>query len=59
MGFKGTSVTAHVRQLIEEYHVGTILLASQNLSCEQFLAIITITLHYTYLIEQLLDKQPL
>lgn len=34
MGFRGTSVTPHVRQLIEEYHVGAILLASQNLSCE-------------------------
>ena len=33
MGFDGTSVTDQVKTLIEQYHVGSILLKAQNLKC--------------------------
>jgi hypothetical protein len=33
MGFDGTSVTPHIRTLIEEHHVGCILLTAKNLKC--------------------------
>ena len=35
MGFDGTSVTPHIRTLIEEHHVGCILLTAKNLKCEE------------------------
>ena len=35
MGFDGTSVTPHIRTLIEEHHVGCILLTAKNLKCEK------------------------
>lgn len=33
MGFDGTSVTPHIRTLIEEHHVGCLLLTAKNLKC--------------------------
>lgn len=33
MGFDGTSVTPQVRSLIEDYHIGSILLSAKNLKC--------------------------
>jgi hypothetical protein len=34
MGFDGTSVTPHIRELIEKHHVGNLLLTAKNLKCE-------------------------
>ena len=34
MGFDGTAVNDQVRTLIEDYHVGTILLTAKNLRCK-------------------------
>jgi hypothetical protein len=34
MGFDGTTVTPEIRQLIEEHHLGSILLTAKNLKCE-------------------------
>lgn len=33
MGFEGTEVTSQIRDLIESYHLGTILLTAKNLQC--------------------------
>ena len=33
MGFDGTSVNPQIRALIEDYHVGSILLTAKNLKC--------------------------
>jgi hypothetical protein len=33
MGFDGTSVNSQVRSLIEDYHVGSVLLSAKNLKC--------------------------
>jgi hypothetical protein len=33
MGFDGTSVSPQIRALIEDYHVGSILLTAKNLKC--------------------------
>lgn len=33
MGFNGTSVTPEIRSLIEDYHLGSILLTAKNLKC--------------------------
>jgi hypothetical protein len=35
MGFDGTSVTPHIRTLIEEHYLGSILLTAKNLKCER------------------------
>ena len=34
MGFDGTEVTPQIRQLIQQHHLGTILLTAKNLKCE-------------------------
>lgn len=34
MGFDGTSVTPHIKTLIEQHHVGSLLLTAKNLKCE-------------------------
>ena len=34
MGWDGTEVTPQIRNLIEEHHLGTILLTAKNLRCE-------------------------
>lgn len=34
MGFDGTTVTPEIRQLIEQHHLGSILLTAKNLKCE-------------------------
>ena len=34
VGFDGTSVTPQIRQLIQQYHVGSILLTAKNLKCK-------------------------
>lgn len=31
MGFDGTTVTPQIRELIEKYHIGSILLTAKNL----------------------------
>lgn len=33
MGFDGTSVSPQIRSLIEDYHLGSILLSAKNLKC--------------------------
>lgn len=33
MGFDGTNVTEHIRDLIENHHLGSILLTAKNLTC--------------------------
>lgn len=33
MGFDGTSVDPQIRSLIENYHLGSILLTAKNLKC--------------------------
>jgi beta-N-acetylhexosaminidase len=35
MGFEGTVVSDQVRVLIEQYHIGSILLTAKNLKCIQ------------------------
>lgn len=39
MGFDGTTVTPQIRTLIEDYHLGSILLKAQNLKCASFFPI--------------------
>ena len=34
MGFDGTTVTPQIRKLIEDHHLGCILLTAKNLKCE-------------------------
>lgn len=34
MGFDGTSVDPQIRSLIEDYHIGSILLTAKNLKCK-------------------------
>lgn len=34
MGFDGTTVTPHIRTIIEEFKVGSILLTAKNCKCE-------------------------
>ena len=34
MGFDGTEVTPQIRTLIEQHHLGTILLTAKNLICQ-------------------------
>ena len=34
MGWDGTAVTPQIRNLIEEHHLGSILLATKNLRCK-------------------------
>ena len=36
MGFDGTSVSPQIRSLIENYHLGSVLLSTKNLKCIQF-----------------------
>lgn len=33
MGFDGTSVNPQIRSLIEDYHLGSVLLSAKNLKC--------------------------
>ena len=33
MGFEGTEITLPIRDLIENHHLGTILLTAKNLKC--------------------------
>lgn len=33
MGFDGTSVSPQIRSLIENYHLGSVLLSAKNLKC--------------------------
>lgn len=35
MGFDGTSVTPQIKALIEEHHLGCILLTAKNLKCKK------------------------
>lgn len=37
MGFDGPSVSPQIRSLIENYHLGSILLTAKNLKCIYFL----------------------
>lgn len=34
MGWDGTEVTPQIRNLIEEHHLGSILLTAKNLKCQ-------------------------
>lgn len=36
MGFSGTTVDPQVKSLIEDYHVGSILITAKNLKCSFF-----------------------
>ena len=36
MGFDGTSVTPHIKDLIETHHIGSILLVAKNLKCKAY-----------------------
>jgi beta-N-acetylhexosaminidase len=38
MGFDGTSVTPHIKELIEKHHVGNLLLTAKNLKCETYMS---------------------
>lgn len=40
MGFDGTSVTPEIRTLIEDYHLGSVLLTAKNLKCISPLSIL-------------------
>ncbi len=45
MGFDGTTVNDQIQSLIEDYHVGSILLTAKNLKCalntnDQFLHLV-------------------
>lgn len=33
MGFDGTEVNPQIRSLIENYHLGTVMLSAKNLKC--------------------------
>lgn len=33
MGFEGTTVSPEIRSLIEDYHLGSVLLTAKNLKC--------------------------
>lgn len=33
MGFDGTTVNPQIRSLIEDYHIGSVLLTAKNLKC--------------------------
>lgn len=35
MGFEGTSVTPQIRKLIQEHHIGSLLLTAKNLKSRQ------------------------
>lgn len=37
MGFDGTTVSPQIRSLIEDYHLGSVLLSAKNLKCIYFL----------------------
>jgi hypothetical protein len=39
MGWEGTEVTPQIRTLIEDHHLGSILLTTKNLKCNYFLLI--------------------
>lgn len=39
MGFDGPSVSPQIRSLIENYHVGSILLSAKNLKCIHSLSV--------------------
>ena len=34
MGWDGTEVTPQIRHLIEEHHLGSVMLTAKNLKCE-------------------------
>jgi hypothetical protein len=36
MGWEGTEVTPQIRTLIEDHHLGSILLTTKNLKCNYF-----------------------
>lgn len=36
MGFDGTEVNPQIRSLIENYHLGAVLLSAKNLKCMQY-----------------------
>lgn len=37
MGWDGTAVTPQIRSLIEEHHLGSIILTAKNLKCKHIL----------------------
>lgn len=46
MGFDGTSVTPHIKELIEKHYVGNLLLTAKNLKCEMHM--IRIYMHLSF-----------
>jgi beta-N-acetylhexosaminidase len=36
MGWEGDSVTPQIRSLIEDHHIGSIILTTKNLKCKSF-----------------------
>lgn len=49
MGFDGTSVSPQIRSLIENYHLGSVLLSTKNLKCIQFSPILIFFFFYVFL----------
>lgn len=40
MGWDGTEVTPQIRSLIEDHHLGSIILTAKNLKCRSSLALV-------------------
>jgi hypothetical protein len=55
MGWDGTEVTPQIRSLIEDHHLGSIILTAKNLKCELYFQT-RVLLHYSN-IAKLLSKQ--
>lgn len=45
MGWDGTEVTPQIRNLIEEHHLGSVLLTAKNLKCKSLFLMQRLTLH--------------
>jgi hypothetical protein len=50
MGFDGTSVTPHIKELIEKHYVGNLLLTAKNLKCKMHM----IRLHMPFCLQSFL-----
>lgn len=46
MGFDGTSVNSQIRSLIEDYHLGSVLLTAKNLKCILFLPTLPVPISF-------------
>lgn len=50
MGFDGTTVDPQIRSLIEDYHLGAVLLTAKNLKCKSFWLLIAHTLRFQFVL---------